>query len=216
MATGFTLKAEVRERTGKGAARALRRKGQIPAVIYGNKEAPIAIAVPHKQVSLALYGGGFTTHVWNIEVDGQTIQALARDYQREPVRDWLLHVDFLRITARSRVSVDVPVHVVGEDDCPALKHDGVLNLVAHTVSVEAPATRIPEAIEVSVAGCEIGDTVTSDAVTLPADVVFTDAEAFPIITISAPTVEIEEEAEEAEAAAEAEAPAEDGEASDES
>lgn len=190
MAAGFELKAAVRERTGKGAARALRRTDMIPAVIYGNNEPSVPIAVPIKEMTLALWAGGFKTHVWTIEVDGQTIQALARDYQRDPVKDRLIHIDFLRVTSRSLVTVDVPVHVTGEDASPGLKSGGgALTLVVHTVSVHAPATRIPEHVEISVAGLDIGDIVTSADVTLPADVTFSNAEAFPIATIAPPMAE---------------------------
>lgn len=197
MAEGFALKADVRERTGKGAARALRREGMIPAVIYGNNEPAVAIAVPFKEMTLALHGGGFLTKIWSIDVGGKTVQALARDYQREALKDRLVHVDFLRVTARSRVTVDVPVHFTGEDECPGLTHGGVLNVVSHTVALECPATRIPGHIEVSVAGLEIGATVTSEDITLPADVSFQSDEAFPIATIAAPVAEVEEEPEEA-------------------
>lgn len=193
MAEGFALKAAVRERTGKGAARALRRDGLIPAVIYGNNQPPIAIAVPWKEMTIALYAGGFKTHVWSIDVDGQTVQALARDYQREPVKDRLLHVDFLRVSARSRVTVDVPVHFTGESESPGLKRGGVLNIVSHTVSLECAATAIPEHIEVSVAGLDVGDAVMSSDVSLPAGVNYTHEEAFIVVTIAAPTVEPEAE-----------------------
>ncbi|RAH99410.1 50S ribosomal protein L25 [Acuticoccus sediminis] len=205
MAAGFELKAEVRERTGKGAARALRRTDMIPAVIYGNNEPPVAIAIPWKPTSMALYAGGFKTHVWTLDVGGKKVQVLARDYQRDPVRERLLHVDFLRVTARSRVTVDVPVAIVGEDECPGLtQQDGVLNLVHHTLTVEAGATAIPEHIEVSIAGLEIGAHVMSDQVTLPSGVNFTTDEPFPIATITAPVAEPVEE-EETEEGAEGEA-----------
>ena len=190
MAEGFELKADVRERTGKGAARALRRTEMIPAVIYGNNEPPLAIAIPWKQTNLALYAGGFKTHVWTIDVGGKKVQALARDYQRDPVKERLMHVDFLRVTARSRVTVDVPVAFVGEDECPGIsENDGVLNIVAHTVSVEAGATAIPEHIEVSLAGLDVGATLSSEEVTLPSGVNFTAEEAFTIATIAAPVAE---------------------------
>ena len=196
MASGFALKAAVRERTGKGAARALRRTDMIPAVIYGNNEPPIAIAVPWKEMTIALYAGGFKTHIWSIDVGGKTIQALARDYQREPVKDRLMHIDFLRVTSRSRVTVDVPVHVLGEDESPGLRAGGVMNLIAHTVSVEAPAARIPGFVEISVAGLEVGSIVTSEDVTLPADVVFALDDPFPIAAVAAPMAEeVEEEPE---------------------
>ena len=199
MADGFALKATVRERTGKGAARALRRDGLIPAVIYGNNEPPVAIAVPSKEVTLALYGGGFLTNVWQLDVDGSTVQALARDYQREPVKDRLVHVDFLRVSARSRVTVDVPVTFVDEEDSPGLKDGGVLTVAAHTISIDALATRIPGHIEVSVKGLEIGSTIFSSDVTLPADTSLAghSAEPFPLASITEPVAEVTDEVEEA-------------------
>lgn len=194
MAEGFALKADVRERTGKGAARALRRDGLIPAVIYGNNQPAVAIAVPFKEMTLALYAGGFKTHVWSIDVGGQTVQALARDYQRDPVKDRLLHVDFLRVSARSRVTVDVPVHFTDEDQSPGLKAGGVLTIVAHTVSVECAATAIPEHIEVSLAGRDIGTTIHISDLSLPSGVNSTADGALTIATIAAPRVEEETEA----------------------
>jgi large subunit ribosomal protein L25 len=199
MAEGFQLKADVRERTGKGAARALRRQGLIPAVIYGDNKPPTPITIPQKEVSLALYGGGFFTNTWNIEVGGEKVTALARDYQLEPVKDKLIHVDFLRVSARSRVTVDVPLSFVGEEDSPGLRDDGVLEIVERTISVVAPATRIPDAIEVSVAGLSIGDTIQSSDIALPAEVRFASEEPFPVATITAPVAEVVEEAPEPEA-----------------
>lgn len=211
MAEGFALKAAVRERTGKGAARALRRDGLIPAVIYGNNQPPIAIAVSAKEMTMALYAGGFKTHVWSIDVGGQTVQALARDYQREPVKDRLVHVDFLRVSARSRVTVDVPVHFADEDDSPGLKAGGVLNIVTHTLSLDCAATAIPEHITVSLAGREIGDTIHAADLALPSGVAFAHDGNLTVATIAAPRVEPasdEGEAEAAEAEA-AETPSED-------
>jgi large subunit ribosomal protein L25 len=208
MAEGFQLKADVRERTGKGAARALRRDGKIPAVIYGDNKPPLAIVVPQKEVSLALYGGGFLTNTWEIEVGGERITTLARDYQLEPVKDKLIHVDFLRVSARSRVTVEVPVSVTGEDDSPGIRNDGVLALANHTVAIEAPATRIPDTIEIDISGLEIGATVHSSEVALPADVKFATEEAFAIATITAPVGEVEEEPAEEAAPVEEEAAAE--------
>ncbi|MEM8853448.1 MAG: 50S ribosomal protein L25/general stress protein Ctc [Pseudomonadota bacterium] len=194
MAEGFALKAEVRERTGKGAARALRRTGFIPAVIYGNNEPPTPIAIPFKEMTFALHRGGFLTNVWDIDVGGKTHQALARDYQRDPVKDTLVHVDFLRVDAKSRVTVDVPLSFVGEDESPGLVSGGVLNVVSHTVPLECPATAIPDNIEVSVAGLEVGATITSDDLVLTGDVAIAgQGEAFPVATIAAPVAEVEEE-----------------------
>lgn len=198
MAEGYELTASLRERTGKGAARATRRTDMIPAVIYGNDEPAVAIAVPWKQVSMALYAGGFKTHVWTIDVGGRKIQALAKDYQRDPVKDKILHLDFLRVTSRSRVTVAVPVHFTAEDEAPGLKADGgVLNIVAHSVEVEAPATRIPEAFEVSLAGLAIGDSVMSDTLALPDGVTLMAHESFVVAMIARPMAEEPEEIPEA-------------------
>ncbi|MEO1103074.1 MAG: 50S ribosomal protein L25/general stress protein Ctc [Pseudomonadota bacterium] len=199
MAEGFALKADVRERTGKGAARALRRDGLIPAVIYGNNEPALAIAIPHKETALALHGGGFLTNVWTIDVGGSPIQALARDFQLEPVKDRLIHVDFLRVTARSRVTVEVPLSFVDEDKSPGLKDGGSLSVLLFTLSVDAAATRIPDAIEVSLDGLEIGATITSNDIVLPADVTIAGQadEPFPVATISAPMAAVSEDEPEA-------------------
>ncbi|MEO1105234.1 MAG: 50S ribosomal protein L25/general stress protein Ctc, partial [Pseudomonadota bacterium] len=196
MAEGFALKADVRERTGKGAARALRRTGFIPAVIYGNNEPPTPIAIPFKEMTFALNRGGFLTNVWSIDVGGKTHQALARDYQRDPVKDTLVHVDFLRVDAKSRVTVEVPLSFVGENDSPGLVAGGVLNVVTHTVPLECPATAIPDTIEVSVAGLEIGATITSEDLVLTGDIALAgQGDAFPVATIAAPVAEVEEEPE---------------------
>lgn len=215
MAEGFALKVDVRERTGKGAARALRREGKIPAVIYGANEPPVPIAVPLKEVTLALYGGGFLTNVWQLDVDGKTVQALARDYQREPVKDKLVHVDFLRVSAKSRVTVEVPLVLVGEEESPGLTAGGVAALVEFTLAVDAPATRIPGNIEVSIAGHEIGATVTTADITLPDGVEIAGQldEPKPLATISQPVAEeSDESAEGGDAGGEDEASAAEGDA----
>ncbi|MDQ0316664.1 50S ribosomal protein L25/general stress protein Ctc [Amorphus orientalis] len=220
MAQEYVLEATVRDRVGKGAARALRRENKIPAVIYGGKKPPLPIALPYKDVNLKLHAGGFLTHVWTIKVGGESIRVLPRDYQLEPVRDFLAHVDFLRITRDSRVAVEVPVHFENEEESPGLKRGGVLNIVRHTVELDCPATSIPEALTFDLTGLDIGDTIHISAVTLPDDVAptITDRD-FTVATIAAPAVTPDEEdaaaeeaaAEEAEEAAEGEGEAEGGE-----
>lgn len=200
MAQEYVLEATVRDRVGKGAARALRRENKIPAVIYGGKQPPLPIALPYKEVNLKLHAGGFLTHVWTIKVDGKSIRVLPRDYQLEPVRDFLSHVDFLRVTRDSRVAVEVPVHFENEEESPGLKHGGVLNIVRHTVELECPADSIPESITFDLTGLDVGATIHISAVKLPDDVTptITDRD-FTVATIAAPAVSLEEE-EEAEAA----------------
>lgn len=196
----YELKAEARERVGKGSARYLRRNGKIPAVIYGGKQPPLAITLPYKEVFLKIHAGGFMTTLATIEVDGEKISVLPKEYQLDPVRDFLLHVDFLRIGKDTIVTVEVPVHFVGEDDSPGLERGGVLNVVRHAIELHCPATSIPEFIEVSVADLDIGDGVHISAVTLPegARPTITDRD-FTIATIAAPAgLKAEEEEEEGE------------------
>lgn len=189
MAQEFVLEATVRDRVGKGAARALRRENKIPAVIYGDKQQPLPIALPYKDVFLKLHAGGFLTHVWTIKVDGKSIRVLPRDYQLEPVRDFLVHVDFLRVGRNSRVAVEVPVHFENEEASPGLKRGGVLNIVRHTVELECPADAIPEAITFDLTGLEIGDSIHISATNLADDVTptITDRD-FTVATIAAPAV----------------------------
>jgi large subunit ribosomal protein L25 len=167
MAQTYELKAEVRDRVGKGAARAVRRQDRIPAVIYGDKKPPVPITLPQREMTQRLHAGGFLTHLCEIKVDGETIRAIPKDYQLDPVRDFLIHVDFLRVGEGAQLTLDVPVHFVGHPESPGLKRGGVLNIVRHTIELIVSADNIPEAIEVNLAGLEIGDSVHISAVTLP-------------------------------------------------
>ncbi|MEX6505756.1 50S ribosomal protein L25/general stress protein Ctc [Jiella sp. M17.18] len=202
MSQAFTVKAEARNQVGKGAARHLRRNGMIPAVIYGDKKEPLSIALPYKETFLALHAGGFMTHVATIEVDGEKIQVLPKDYQLDPVRDFLMHVDFLRVSETSRVTVDVPVHFENEEKAPGIKRGGVLNVVRHEVEVQAPANAIPEAFTIDLTGVNIGDSIHASALTLPANVTLTITDRdFTIATVAAPAALRSEEGEADEAAA---------------
>ncbi|MGX1100593.1 50S ribosomal protein L25/general stress protein Ctc [Amorphus sp. MBR-141] len=189
MAQEYVLEATVRDRVGKGAARALRRENLIPAVIYGDKQQPLPIALPYKEVFRKLHDGGFLTHVFTIKVGGKSIRVLPRDYQLEPVRDFLVHVDFLRVGRNSRVAVEVPVHFINEEASPGLKRGGVLNIVRHTVELECPADEIPESITFDLKGLVIGDSIHISAVKLPKDVTptITDRD-FTVATIASPAV----------------------------
>ncbi|GIL02349.1 MAG: 50S ribosomal protein L25 [Alphaproteobacteria bacterium] len=182
---GYELKAERRERVGKGAARQLRTNGMIPAVIYGDGKAPLPIALPRKDLTLRIHGGGFMTTIATIDVGGEKHQVLPKDYQADPVRDFITHVDFLRVGKDSRVIVAIPVHFVDEDRSPGLKRGGVLNIVRHEIEVECPATAIPEAFQISVDGLDIGDSIHISHVSLPGGVkpTITDRD-FTIATIA--------------------------------
>ncbi|WP_404402742.1 50S ribosomal protein L25/general stress protein Ctc [Pelagibacterium halotolerans] len=199
------LKASVRDRVGKGAARELRRNGLVPAVIYGDKKAPLSIAVSYKDTFRKIHEGGFLSHVIEIDVDGEKHRVIPKDYQLEPVRDFLVHVDFLRVGKNATLTVEVPVHFENEEKSPGLKKGGVLNVVRHTVEVTCPADSIPEALTIDLTGFEVGDSIHISAVPLPANVkpTITDRD-FTIATLAAPSAlrsegSAEEEASEEEA-----------------
>ena len=200
----YVLKAEARERVGKGSARELRRNGFIPAVIYGDKQAPIAIALSTNEVTKRIHAGGFMTTVATVILDGKKITVLPKDYQLDPVSDKPVHVDFLRVSAKSVVNVHVPIHFLNEELSPGIKRGGVLNIVRHDVELHAPANAIPEAIEIDLTGKVIGDSIHISAVTLPKGVtsVIQDRD-FTIATIAAPAVLAAEDETTTEAAVEA-------------
>ncbi len=187
MAASYELTASVRNRVGKGAARALRREGLIPAVIYGDKKAALPISIPLKETTLALHKGGFLTHIATIVVDGEKHQVIAKDYQRHPVRDELTHVDFLRVSGNSTLVVNVPVHFLNQETCPGIKRGGVLNIVRHTVEMTVPANAIPEFLELDLANAKLGESLHISAVNVPANChpTITDRD-FTIATIAAP------------------------------
>lgn len=185
MSTTYELKAEVREQVGKGSAREVRRNGKVPAVIYGDKQPPLAIALSYKEIYYKIHGGGFLTTVATIDVGGQKISVLPKDFQLDPVRDFPMHVDFLRVGKDTEVNVAVPVHFINEDKSPGLKRGGALNIVRHEVEFHCPADAIPEFITVDLDGVDIGDSIHISAVKLPAGVkpVISDRD-FTIATVA--------------------------------
>jgi large subunit ribosomal protein L25 len=188
MAQNTELKAQARDRVGKGAARELRRQGLVPAVIYGDKKPPVTISIPFKDAQKAIYSGGFLSHVITLDVDGQKHRVIPRDYQLDVVKDFAMHVDFLRVGKGSTLNVEVHVNFINEEQSPGLKRGGTLNIVRHTVEVSAPAESIPEEIVVDLAGTEIGDSLHISAVTLPKGVTATITDRdFTIATIVAPS-----------------------------
>jgi large subunit ribosomal protein L25 len=202
----YELKAEARERVGKGSAREVRRNGKIPAVIYGEKKPPLAIALSYKDVYYKIHGGGFMTTIATIDVGGDKIQVLPKDYQLDPVRDFPMHVDFLRVGKDTIVTVFVPVRFINEEKSPGIKRGGVLNVVRHEVEFHCPATAIPEAITLDLEGKDIGDSLHISAVKLPEGVtpVISDRD-FTIATVAGSSAmkpePVEEGAEAAEEAA---------------
>jgi len=217
MSEQLTLSAETRERAGKGASRAVRREGRVPAVIYGNKEEPLTIHVEEKGLMKMLNTGHFMNSVVMIDVGGKATRTLPKDVQFHPVTDRPLHVDFLRISEHAQVTVAVPIRFVDEEESRGLKRGGVLNAVRHDLELVCDAAEIPDDIEISLAGLDIGDSLHISAVTLPKGTssAITDRD-FTIATIVAPSgMSTSAEEEEAEAAADAEATAEGEESGDE-
>lgn len=167
MSTMKNLSAARRERAGKGAARAVRREGRVPAVIYGAGQPPVSISLDFKETNRLIYAGHFLTTVFNIDVDGEKIRAIPRDYQLDVVRDFPMHVDFLRLGEGASIRVEIPVHVTGQEASPGLKAGGALNLVRHTVEFTVPADKIPDFITIDVSNAKLGDSVHISSVKLP-------------------------------------------------
>jgi len=190
------LKAVARPRAGKGAARAERLAGRVPAVIYGEKQEPITISLNFIEINKIIYAGHFLTTLFEIDVDGKKHRVIPRDYQLDPVKDFPLHVDFLRVSKGATVTVEVPVHFVKQEASPALKAGGTLNVVAHAVELECPAESIPEAVEVDLTGAGFGDSFHLSALKLPAGVTWAGHGDDTLATIVAP-VGAEEPAESA-------------------
>ena len=187
MSDQLELAAETREQVGKGASRLLRREGRVPAVIYGDKKSPELITVSYKDVTALYQTGTFMSHTLDVEIGGKTERVIPRDVQFEPVRDFIIHVDFLRLGKNATIVVDVPVHFHNHEASPGLKAGGVLNIVRHEIELTCPADAIPEQIDIDLKGYAMGDSIHISAVKLPAKVkpTITDRD-FTIATIAAP------------------------------
>lgn len=162
-----TMEAKARNQAGTGTARALRREGMVPAIIYGNKQESEMIAIDFKIATHEAQKMDFFNKLWTVNVDGKARKVIAKDVQRHPVNDQLLHVDFMRVNDDSKVVVSIPVRFKNEDQSPALKRQGLLNIVIHHLDIECPANGIPEAIEVDLAGLEMHQSVVLSGLTLP-------------------------------------------------
>ena len=221
MSDQLTLPAESRDRAGKGASRALRREGRVPAVVYGEKKEPLSIHVEEKLLTRMLHTGHFMNSVVMIDYQGKPHRTLPKAVDFHPVTSRPIHVDFLRIGEHTKVHVAVPMRFDNEEASPGLKRGGVLNVVVHELEIVCDAAHIPAEIHVALDGLEIGDSVHISQVKLPDGVVPANTEDdFTVATIVAPSAVKAEEAEAAEAAAaeegvegeEGEATAEGGEA----
>jgi large subunit ribosomal protein L25 len=188
MSEQLTLSAEARDRAGKGASRALRREGRVPAVIYGNNEEPLSIHVEEKLLGKLLGTGHFFNSVVMVEVNGKAVRTLPKDVAFHPVSDRPLHADFLRVSEHAQVHVNVPVRFENEDASPGLKRGGVLNVVRHEIELIVDAAHIPDDLVVDLKGFDVGESIHISAVTLPKGAkTAIDDRDFTIATIVAPS-----------------------------
>lgn len=188
MSEQLTLPAETRDRAGKGASRALRNQGRVPAVVYGANQEPLSIHVEEKLLAKMLSTGHFMNSVVMIDAGGSTTRTLPKDVQFHPVTSRPVHVDFLRIGEHSKVTVNVPVRFTDEEQSPGIKRGGVLNIVRHDLELSCDAAEIPDDIVISLSGLDVGDSIHISAVQLPqgAESTITDRD-FTIATIVAPS-----------------------------
>ena len=161
------IKASARPRSGKGGARAIRREGAVPGILYGDGQEPAAIAVDYRELGLLLSRGKFLSTIFELNVDGKKLSVIPREVQLDPVKDAPLHVDFQRVSPTARIRVKVPVRFINEQLSPGLKRGGVLNIVRHEIEVTCPASAIPDFFEFNLEGLEIGRSVHISAIRLP-------------------------------------------------
>ena len=187
MADILCIAAQKRDRAGKGSARSLRGEGRVPAVIYGEKKDPESISIAINDITKLYNAGRILSTLLDVDIDGKKHRVIARDVQLHPVRDTILHADFLRLGKGAKIAVEVPVRFLNEETCPGLKSGGVLNVVRYTVELNCPADNIPEDIELDLIGASMGDSLHISEVTLPngCEPVISDRD-FTIATIAAP------------------------------
>lgn len=203
------LKATARGQGGKGASRAVRREGRVPGVVYGDKKDPQLVSLAYNELQPHVQSGRFLSTLIDLEIEGATVRAIPRDIQFEPVRDFITHVDFLRLGKNARIAVAVPVHFKNQEASPGIKKGGVLNIVSHEIDLYCPADFIPDDIVIDLTGLEMGKSIHIGDVQLPANVTPVSRDhGLTIATITAPGgVQEGEAAAAAEGAAPAEVPA---------
>jgi len=190
-----TFTAETRERAGKGAARAIRRAGRVPAIIYGDGKEPVTVSLEPRELARAMARPAFFATLVDVKVDGTTHRTLPRDVQYHPVTDQPLHVDFMRVGAGARVTVGIPVSFINHEKSPGLRRGGILNIVRHAIELSCTVDNIPDRLVVDLDGLEIGDSVHIGAVALPEGtrVTITDRD-FTVASIAASSAVREEAA----------------------
>lgn len=204
MKTAAAFKVEKREQTGTGAARAIRRDGKVPAILYSKGSEPVYFSVPERDLELTYKKGGFFSKIVSFNLDGKELFALPKEVQQHPVTDRIEHADFLKVDEKSKIPVRVPVKFKNADRSIGIKRGGVLNVVRHDVTLICSPNAIPESIEIDLLEVNIGQSIHISAVKLPEGVTpeITNRD-FTIATIAGRSSKMdEEEAPKAEAAAE--------------
>lgn len=167
MSTKFVLDVATRDRAGKGVARTLRREGRIPAVIYGGNQAPALISLDSNTVNVMYRKGHMGTSIGTLNLDGKKHMVIARDIGLHPVTDVIEHIDFLRVSEKTTITVNVPLHVVGQDKSPAMAKKAIITYSTHELAIDCQATNIPENIEVDISKLDVGAIVHAGDVKLP-------------------------------------------------
>jgi large subunit ribosomal protein L25 len=192
MATVKELKATARPAGGKGAARAERRAGRVPGVIYGNHEPPVTISVDDADLRQRILAGRFLTTIYDIDLEGKKHRVIPRDFHLDPVRDFPLHVDFMRLGEGATIRVSVPLHIVNAEAAPGVKRGGTVNIVTHTIDLVCSVDNIPQYVDADVSGLEISYSLHLSEIKLPPGVKSLSREDVTLVTIVPPSGYAEE------------------------
>jgi len=192
MASVQEMKATVRPKGGKGAARAARRSGNVPGVIYGENKPPIMVQIEHAELRKRIYAGRFLTTLFHVDIDGTKHRVIPRDFQLDPVKDQPVHVDFLRVSEGAMIRVNVAIHVLNAEQSPGVKRGGAVNIVTHTVQVMCPAESIPESIDVDISDVDINHSKHLSDVKLPPNVRVIAQGDITLVTVVPPSGYAEE------------------------
>jgi len=201
MATVKELKATARPSVGKGAARAERRAGRVPGVIYGNNQPPLPISVDDRDLRQRILAGRFLTTIYDIDLEGKKHRVIPRDFHLDPVKDLPIHVDFMRLGEGATIRISVPLHVERADASPGVKRGGTVNIVTHAIELECSVDNIPQFVDADVSGLEIGYSLHLSDIKLPAGVKSLMREDATLVTIVPPSGYAEEQKAAAAAAA---------------
>src|SRR5271163_1887266 len=192
MATVKELKATARPSVGKGAARAERRAGKVPGVIYGNKQPPLPVSVDDRELRQRILAGRFLTTIYDIDLEGKKHRVIPRDFHLDPVRDFPIHVDFMRLGEGATIRVSVPLRIQSAEAAPGVKRGGTVNIVTHTLELECSVDNIPQYIEADVSALEISHSLHLSDIKLPSGVRSLSREDVTLVTIVPPSGYAEE------------------------